>query len=66
MQFVILRTHLKILCALDNNDEYNFCRHFLFRALDILFSEVVPEVKDTEFQDRLVKMRSKPSFLSLS
>uniref|UniRef100_A0A1X7V9E2 PX domain-containing protein n=1 Tax=Amphimedon queenslandica TaxID=400682 RepID=A0A1X7V9E2_AMPQE len=41
-------------------------RHFLFRALDILFSQIVPEVKDTEFQDRLVKMRSKPSFLSLS
>lgn len=41
-------------------------RHFLFRALDILFSQIVPEVKETEFQDRLVKMRSKPSFLSLS
>ena len=42
----------------------SFFRHFLFHLIDLMFNRIVPEFSNSNFQNRLMKLRSKPPFVS--
>ena len=39
------------------------CRHFIYGLLDVVIPELVPEISDNEFQQKIKAMRTLPPFV---